>query len=108
MKIKYYRISYKNIGIYEAFKQELWNNNDFEIWKEFKNSEYSNWLSVPDKYTDTSRSYFTELGYNKFITKTFPYMKKYLNENDITTDTYELDYDKLNIIYEDEHQIVID
>jgi len=33
MKSKYYRISYKKIGIYEVFKQELWNNNRIDIWK---------------------------------------------------------------------------
>ena len=79
-----------------------------QIYGKFKKSEYFNWLSVADKYTDISRSYFTELGYNKFITNTFPYIKKYLNENDITTNVYELVYDKLNIIYEDEYQIVIE
>lgn len=61
MKNKYYRISYKNIGVYEALKKELFGNNNFDVWKEFKNSECCNWLSDYDKYTDTSRLYFTEL-----------------------------------------------
>ena len=48
------------------------------------------------------------MGYDIFAIKTLPYIKKYLNESDITTYVYEFDYDKFNIIYEDEYQIVID
>lgn len=105
---KYYRVSYNSVGIYEALKNWLWKTNQSETWNKLKNSEEFNWLRLPNIYTDKCLSYFTNKGFDIFNERTLPIIKKYLNEEEIIIDCLELDYSNLNIIYEDEHQIVIE
>ena len=105
---KYYRISYNNIGIYEAFKKEVTNKytNGWDIWKEFKNSKHVNWLPLPTiDYIPGCYSYFTKDGYLKFKKETLPLMNKYLNKFKIKIETIT----KLpgTIIYSDKYQIVV-
>jgi len=108
MNKKYWRISYKKEGIYAALKKRLWDTNKIGIWNELKNSDKFNWLKVPNGYSLKCRSYFTEIGYMTFVNKTLPIMKEYLNEDDIIIEVFEFDYSNLKIVYEDEHQIVIE
>ena len=89
-------------------KKQLWSIGKNKKWNDFKNTENFKWLKVPTVYVENSRSYFTELGYTIFIKKTFPNIKKYLDEKNINIECFEFDNSKLNIIYEDEHQIVIE
>ena len=96
----YYRVTYNNIGIYEAFKQNVpWN-----VWVDFKNSKACNWLPLPPKYEDGYYSYFTYEGYKKFMDLTYPKMLKYLNKDKIETSIVELDEN--SIVYSDKYQIV--
>lgn len=109
MKKIYWRISYNNIGIYEALKKELWNKNDSpkDEWKNLKESNAFTWLKTPDFYNENYYSYFTELGYKLFIENTYPIIIKYLDEKNIKVEEKNMDDGHINIIYSDEHQIVI-
>ena len=53
---KYYRITYDNIGIYEALKRKV----DFVEWRNILSQ--STWLPKPPMYDDICTSYFTEIG----------------------------------------------
>lgn len=65
------------------------------------------WLKVPTVYTKGNLSYFTKLGYDVFIGKTYPIIIKYLNPKKIITKKHSFENKKTNIVYEDEHQVVI-
>lgn len=106
--MKYYRITYNSIGIYEALKKELFKNyhNPEDIWNKLKQSSSFNWLKIPDNYTNSSKSYFTAKGLDQFKNKTYATFIKYLNPQLIEIKEY--DIDKNNIIYEDEYRIVIE
>lgn len=106
----YYRISYNGIGIYEALKKKIWisTSNPKYVWEELKNSIAFTWLKVPNTYSDKSYSYFTELGYDLFLKNTYSIFIKYLDKDKIITEKFIFDDSKINIIYQDEHQIVIE
>jgi len=106
----YWRISYKNIGIYEALKKEIWNKCEEpeKEWNYLKNSNAFKWLKTPNIYSNNYFSYFTEYGYNLFMENTFPKIIKYLDKSNIDINKYILDDLKINIIYKDEHQIVVE
>ena len=108
MTKKYWRVSYKDIGIYEAFKNCLCQMNKIDIWNKLKNSDIFTWLPLPNTYSKNNRSFFTEIGYKEFIEKTLPVMKQYLDNDSIVIKCFEFDYQNLKIIYEDEYQIVIE
>ena len=95
----YYRVTYKGIGIYEAFKQLV----PERVWIRFLKSEYATWLPKPPGYTDGYQSYFTSLGYLKFKQNTLPFMTKYLDKNKITVNKYQ---DVGKVIYRDLYQVV--
>ena len=97
----YYRVTYNNIGIYEAFKQNVpWN-----VWVDFKNSKACNWLPLPPKYEDGYYSYFTYEGYKNFMKLTYPEMIKYLDKYKIRIEKFNID--KNSIVYSDKYQVVI-
>lgn len=100
---EYYRVTYHGIGIYEALR----NNVSNEEWRVILNNSQSiKWLPKPPNYNFNNRSYFTKLGYNTFNKKTLPLIRKYLNPNDIKTEIYNtLDG---SIVYIDKYQIVVD
>lgn len=106
---KYFRFSYNEVGIYEALKKEIWNSQDNPIdeWNTLKISEAFTWLKVPSSYPENSYSYFTEEGYRIFIKKSYPVFSKYLDKDKIVMEEYIFDDDKLDIVYQDEHQIVV-
>ena len=96
---KYYRITYDNIGIYEALKRKV----DFVEWRNILNQ--STWLPKPPMYDDTCISYFTESGYKKFNTNTMPIVIKYLDKDKINIkEVTELIGD---ILYRDKYQVVV-
>lgn len=99
--INYYRITYKNMGIYEALKQEV----DFETWKYFLKLENVNWLPKPPTYENANRSYFKEKGFKIWKEKVLPFMLQYLDENEINII---LTASVGQILYEDEYQIVVE
>ena len=105
----YWRVSYNNVGIYEALKNELWEKGEFprEEWDNIKKSKAFMWLKVPNVYYDNCYSYFTELGYELFMKNTYSIFIKYLDETKIVMEKIIFDTAKINIIYSDEHQIVI-
>ena len=105
----YWRVSYNGIGIYQALKNEIWNKCEFpkKEWDVLKNSESFMWLNTPPFYNENCYSYFTELGYELFVKKTYPIFVKYLDEKNIIVDKFIFDDTKLNLVYNDEHQIVI-
>lgn len=108
---KYYRVTYKDIGIYEALKLKIWNsNNSFKKndWENFKNSNDVKWLKVPDTYNIDNYSYFTEQGFKTFMERTYPLIIKYLDEENIKIHDYLLDNKNVKIIYCDSDQIVIE
>ena len=96
----YYRVTYNNIGIYEAFKQNVpWN-----VWVDFKNSKACNWLPLPPKYENNYYSYFTYKGYKNFMKLTYPEMIRYLDKYKIRIEKFNID--KNSIVYSDKYQIV--
>lgn len=105
----YWRVSYKDIGIYEALKNEIWKKCESpkEEWDKLKKSKAFMWLKEPNIHYENCYSYFTELGYELFIKNTYPIFIKYLDENNIIIDKFIFDNTKIDIIYSDEHQIAI-
>jgi len=105
----YWRVSYNGIGIYEALKNEIWKRYEFpkEEWDKLKKSKTFMWLKAPNIYYENCYSYFTELGYELFMKNTYPIFIKYLDEKNIMIDKFIFDNTKIDIIYSDEHQIVI-
>ena len=97
----YFRVTYNNIGIYEAFKQNI----PWDVWINFKKSKECNWLPLPPKYEDGYYSYFTYEGYKKFMKLTYPEMIKYLDKYKIKVE--KLNIDKNAIIYSDKYQVVV-
>ena len=110
MKNTYYRVTYNGVGIYEALKQQIWNNSNFskEDWLKFKNSASVNWLKTPNTYGNNNYSFFTELGYSLFMKNTYPLIIQYLNKELINIEKYSFDIKNIKLIYSDEHQIVIE
>ena len=110
MKKVFWRISYKEIGIYEALKKSIWerNINPKEEWLNLKESNEFTWLKTPPTYNINCTSYFTEQGYNNFMKITFPILIKYLDKNKIISKKYNIDISKRNVLYIDENQIVIE
>ena len=103
----YYRVTYNGIGIYEELKKEMYKiNYDSSEWKKFKQSNACNWLPLPPSYCDGYYSYFTKLGYDKFMKSTYPVITKYLDKDTINIEQCYID--KNSIIYQDNYQIVID
>ena len=99
----FFRITYNDIGIYEAYRQ----NVSQEKWKKFLNSKEAKWLPKPHLYNSNNKlqSYFTKLGYEMFMQYTYDIFKKDLNENDIIIEQVYLD--EKSIVYKDKHQVVI-
>lgn len=96
---KYYRITYDNIGIYEALKRKV----DFVEWRNILSQ--STWLPKPPMYDDICTSYFTEIGYKKFNANTMPIVNKYLDKDKINIEEVtELIGD---ILYQDKYQVVV-
>ena len=103
----YYRVTYDGVGIYEELKKEMYKiNYDSSEWKKFKQSNACNWLPLPPSYCDGYYSYFTKLGYDKFMKSTYPIIIKYLDKDSINIEKCCIDKD--SIIYQDKYQIVID
>lgn len=98
----YYRITYNNIGIYEALK----NNISFDIWKSLLKSNIFNWLPKQPIYLNGYYSYFTEFGFEKFKQLILPVCKKYLNDEDIKIEQFDILIDK--IVYQDDYQVVVE
>lgn len=98
---KFYRITYENIGIYEALK----NNISFDIWKSLLRSKIFTWLPKPPEYLNGYFSYFTEKGYENFKKYVLHICEKYLNKDNIKINQYNELNDK--IIYQDEYQVII-
>ena len=103
----YYRIMYNGVGIYEQLKKEMYKiNYNSSEWNKFKQSKACNWLPLPPSYCDGYYSYFTKLGYDKFMKNTYPIIIEYLDKNNIDIEQCHIDKD--SIIYQDKYQIVID
>lgn len=98
----YYRVTYNNQGIYQAFRNQV----SFEKWKKLLRSNNINWLPKPPSYTKGFKSYFTQNGFKKFKQLVLPIFKEVLDQNQIQIDTI----NKLDgeIKYQDQYQIVID
>ena len=75
----YYRVTYKNIGIYEALKNEI----SFNIWKKLINSDKFTWLPKPPQYYFNYCSYFTEKGFFKFKGLSSFFIKLYIGNSRI-------------------------
>lgn len=102
-----YRVTYNGIGIYEAFKSELWKvDNSPSLWNELKITKNFTWLDKPDLYESDYRSYFTEKGIYNFKNLSLPIMLKYLDNDLITIQKIAKD-ENSKIVYKDENQIII-
>ena len=100
----YYRVTYSDIGIYEALKQ----NASKEEWDSFLKSDKAKWLPKPNcEYKSTYNSYFTELGYQTFMNKTKKFMEDVLDKKKIKVSKY-TGIDLSHCVYKDKYQIVID
>lgn len=95
----YYRITYEDVGIYEALELNLPKSTFQKI---LKNKDIS-WLPKTPNYASYAASYFTPLGYKLFNEKSLPLIAKYLDSDLIKV----INVIKLNnIIYQDEYQII--
>lgn len=105
----YFRVRYNDTGIYDAFKKKVWEKCEFpkKEWDILKKSKTFTWLKTPNFYYENCYSYFTELGYELFLKNTYPVFIKYLDEKNIVVDKFIFDDTKLDIVYHDEHQIII-
>ena len=101
-----YRVTYNDVGIYEALYQELLKSpNGNKIWHQLLSSGVFSWLPKPKvkKYSSKLNSYFTELGLREFKKWCLPIFEKYLNPHNIKV----TEYDVIGkIVYLDKYQIV--
>lgn len=106
----YIRVTYDGIGIYEALRQNLTRGQ----WIDFLYSNACSWLPKPNKgdgdiYLDSDKckieSYFTEVGYRMFKTKTLPDIVKVLDKKKIKVDKFK-EKEVKNIVYCDMYQVV--
>lgn len=97
---EYYRVTYDGIGIYEALR----NNVTRDEWINILKSDRITWLPKPPNYEFNNRSYFTKTGYDTFVKKALPLIKKYLNPKKIKVEQCIIVGD---IVYEDKYQIVV-
>lgn len=97
----YYRITYNNQGIYQAFRKKV----SFEDWKKILKSDKINWLPKPPDYAKGFNSYFTQTGYKKFEQLVLPIFKKILNEKQIKVERISSLSGKIK--YQDQYQVVI-
>ena len=105
--IEGWRFTYKGQGIYQALKNAMWQiTGSSKAWIDFKNSEACSWLPEPPSYGSNDRSYFTKLGYDTFMERTFPIMKNYLDENDIKISHSDIPVS--DIVYKDQYQFITD
>lgn len=106
----FFRVTYDCVGVYEALKKLIWDNNSCfskKDWEEFKSSSDVNWLTVPNTYGDNNYSYFTEKGFDIFMEKTYPLIIQWLDKDKIKFDSYIFDVDEINLVYVDDYQIVV-
>lgn len=105
--VKGYRFTLqdKNVGIYEELKRIMYNEtNSPDTWEEFKKSPACSWLPSPPSYGENNKSYFTKLGYDKFMSDTWPVLTKYINDDTIDCD--EVDIPVSEIVYQDDYQFI--
>ena len=97
-----YRVTYNDIGIYEAYKKAC----SFDEWRSFINSDAATWLDVPKIYNKdiNHTSYFTKRGYELFQKNTYPIIIQKLNKRNIKVDQVVLD---VKPVYEDLYQVVV-
>ena len=97
-----YRITYNDIGIYEAYKKLC----SFDEWRSFIKSDAATWLDVPKIYNNdiNHTSYFTKRGYELFQKNTYPVIIQKLNKRNIKVDQVVL---SINPVYEDLYQVVV-
>ena len=97
---KYYRLTYNDIGIYEAVRKSV----DVGTWQDILKNPKISWLPKPDIYEKNNKSYFTKKGYDMFKKNVKPIFINYINFDLVKQESIE----KLNnIIYEDEYQVII-
>ena len=104
MSTNYFRVTYNGIGIYEALKNQIWNDSSGfskEDWENFKQSDKVNWLKRPDVYKGNYVSFFTELGFELFMKNTYPLFVKWLEENKISIEKFSFDFEEINLVYSD-------
>lgn len=105
--VKGYRFTLqdKNVGIYEELKRIMYNEtNSPDTWEEFKKSPACSWLPSPPSYGEDNKSYFTKMGYDKFMSDTWPVLTKYINDD--TIDCEEVDIPVTQIVYQDDYQFI--
>jgi len=105
--VKGYRFTLqdKNVGIYEELKRIMYNEtNSPDTWEAFKKSPACSWLPSPPSYGENNKSYFTKLGYDKFMSDTWPVLTKYINDD--TIDCEEVDIPVSEIVYQDDYQFI--
>jgi len=105
----YYRVTYNGVGVYDAFKRKLWekSNTPKEDWIKLKNSDVFSWLKIPEINYENCYSYFTKIGYQLFKNNTYQLFLEYLDKDKIEIKKYKFNKAQLDILYEDEHQIVV-
>lgn len=101
MRKGYYRVTYDGIGIYEAVRQLV----NQEQWVAFLKSEAFKWLPKPPLYPSNYRSYFTQLGYKMFSDKVAPVIRDYLPDKRKIHVQVVSRVD--NIVYEDAYQVIV-
>ena len=103
----YYRITYQNKGIYDAYKEAV----DKQTFAQFLNSSDAKWLPKPKvhgEYKSSYESYFTEIGYEKFLKTVYPRIIPVFGKSNIKIEEFEDIPYKYELVYDDKYQVVID
>ena len=78
--------------------------NSPDTWEAFKKSPACSWLPSPPAYGEDNKSYFTKLGYDKFMSDTWPVLTKYIPDDTIDCDEVEIPVSE--IVYQDDYQFI--
>lgn len=105
LSIRCWRITHNGVGIYEALKKAMYETTQStNIWNTFLGTPACGWLPKPPTYKPGDTSYFTEIGYKKFMSMTFPVVIEYINQSEIDVEEVMIPCD--TITYADEYQFV--
>lgn len=79
--IQLYRVTYDDVGIYQALKTHI----GYTKWKELKDDPRISWLplSKVEHYGKKYTSYFTQVGYDKFMDTSLVVIEQYLDQDKI-------------------------
>lgn len=107
--LSYFRFTtMDNRGIYQAVKEEIFSRMPTEeaktAWSKFLSDPAVTWLNRPDGYPDGIRSWFTEVGKEKFEKLTLPKILEHVHKTSVKLLTTK---SPGKIVYRDRYQVFV-